>query len=209
MHNAHSLPYSKHYPSTALHYTPQNYSTFFAAWSKIYHNFPTLPVLCTTIVHQLLYRFTPYLPCTMRIHSPTTNSTHLLHCTTPLKIIQLFLRLGRKFTTILLHSPSFALPLCTNYSTDLLHICHAQCAFTPLQQILPIYCTALHPSKLFNFFRGLVENLPQFDYTPHSLHYHCAQTTLPIYSIFAMHNAHSLPYNKYYPSTALHYTPQN
>ena len=45
--------------------------------------------------------------------------------------------------------PFFALPLYTNYSTDLLHICHAQCAFTPLQQILPIYCTALHASKLY------------------------------------------------------------
>src|SRR5271165_3415657 len=122
---------------TALH--PSKLFNFFRGLVENLRQFYYIPRFCTTIVHKLLYRFTPYFPCTMRIHSPTRHTTHLLYCTTPLKIIQLFSRLGRKFTTILLHSPFFALPFCTNYSTDLLHISHAQCAFIPLQQTLPIY----------------------------------------------------------------------
>ena len=116
MHSAHSLPYAaRHAPSAPL-YPPRNYSTFFAARSKISHNFLQFPNLSTPLAQKIFYLSSPNLTCTMHIHSPTQRGMHQVHRFTPPEIIQLFSRLGRKFHTISFNFRIFLPPSHKKYS---------------------------------------------------------------------------------------------
>ena len=209
MHSAHSLPYAaRHAPSAPL-YPPRNYSTFFAARSKISHNFLQFPNLSTPLTQKILYLSSPNLTCTVHIHSPTQRGMHQVHRFTPPEIIQLFSRLGRKFHTISFNFRIFLPPSHKKYSTYRLQIWHAQCTFTPLRSEACTKCTALPPQKLFNFFRGSVENFTQFPSISESFYPPHTKNIVPIVSKFDMHSAHSLPYAARHAPSAPLYPPRN
>ena len=207
MHNAHSLPYAaRHAPSAPL-YPPRNYSTFFAAWSKISHNFLQFPNLSTPLTQKILYLSSPNLTCTVHIHSPTQRGMHQVHRFTPPEIIQLFSRLGRKFPQFPSISESFypphtknILPIVSKFDMHSAHSLPYAARHAP--------SAPLYPPKIIQLFSRLGRKFPQFPSISESFYPPRTKNILPIVSKFDMHSAHSLPYAARHAPSAPLYPPK-